>query len=164
MRIKTGLGRMAATAIMVATMGCPVWAAGLRETDIRAFVAAQQQAWNGRATDAYFALFQPDAMFADQYRTPDGQVVPYGRSTLAEARSQTRRSLAKSRSTEMGEIVRITPTADGRSAVVISRVTSRQESAGRVRVSCAERTQTLSLEQGRIRSSGQSDTFMRCPR
>ncbi len=144
--------------------GSPVQAAGLDEAAVRAFVAGQQRAWNGQALDVYFAAFRPDALFTDQYRTPGGQVVPYGTSSLAEARAQARRFFATSRTSETSQVQRIDIAPDRRSVRVLSRTVARIEAAGRIRVVCAERTQTLSLRAGRLISGGQTDTILRCPR
>lgn len=138
-------------------------AAGLTDGQVRAFVARQEKAWNSGALPAYFAAYTPDAVFTDQYRTPAGQLVPYGKSTLAQARVQTRKSRAASKVSERGQIVRIALTPDGRSAEVILRVTARIEGRqGMVRATCAERRQSLVLAAGAIRSRGQTDTFVRC--
>lgn len=142
----------------------PAWGAGLSEAQVRAFVARQERAWNAGALEAYFTAFRPDAMFTDQYRTASGQIVPYGSSTLSQARVQSRKFRAASKVTETGEIVRITLGADGRTAQVVSRVVSRTQGAKGLRVTCAERRQELVLAAGRPRSKGQTDTFARCPR
>lgn len=139
-------------------------AAELSDAQIRAFVDQQQRSWNAGDLDAYFAAFRADAVFTDQYRTPSGAIVPYGSSTLAQARAQSRRFRARAKVTERGEIARIKLAADGRSAEVVSRVTTRTEGANGLRVTCAERRQDLVLADGRLRSKGQIDTFSRCPR
>jgi hypothetical protein len=158
-------GRLTGAALLalVALGASPALAAGLSDPEIRAFVAGQQAAWNARAVDRFFGLFTPQATFSDQYRTPDGKIVPYGSSTRTQAQAQTRKFLAKARSTEAGELVRIERSRDGRSVIVLSRVTSRQETGAKMRTLCAERVQRLSVMGGRIRSAGQSDTFMACP-
>jgi hypothetical protein len=139
-------------------------AAGVGEAQVRAFLADQQRAWNAGDLDAYYAGFTPDAAFTDQYRTPSGQVVPYGASTLAQAKAQTRRFRATSKVTERGEGLRVTPGADGRSAQVVSQVVSRIEGPKGLRITCAERRQEIVLAAGHLRSKGQTDTFSRCPR
>jgi hypothetical protein len=90
--------------------------------------------------------------------------VPYGSSTVAAARTQSRKFRATSRVSETGEIVRIALGADGRTAHVVSRVVSRIQGAKGLRVTCAERRQELVLTSGGLRSRGQTDTFSRCPR
>lgn len=142
----------------------PVWAAGLGEAEVRAFVVRQERAWNAGALDLYFGGFSPDAVFKDQYRTPAGQLVPYGQSDLEKARSQSRKFRASAKVEEKGEIVRIALAPDGRTAQVVSRVTSRVEGPGGLRITCAERRQEVTLAAGRLRSKGQVDTFSRCPR
>lgn len=142
----------------------PAEAAGLSETQIRVFFAEQERAWNAGALDAYFQTFRPDAIFTDQYRTPAGEIVPYGSSSLAKARAQSRRFRAASKVSEKGEIVRIALGGDGRTAQVVSREVSRIQGAKGLRVTCAERRQDLVLTAGRLRSKGQTDTFTRCPR
>ena len=158
---RPSFGLLLAAALALAS---PAWAAGLSEAQVRAFFAAQQRAWNKGDLDAYFAAFQPDAVFTDQYRTPAGQIVPYGTSTLAQAKAHTRKFRAASKVSEQGEIVRIVLGADGRSAEVVSREVSRVENAKGARVTCAERRQDLVLAGGQVRSRGQTDTFSRCPR
>ncbi|MDB5466833.1 MAG: nuclear transport factor 2 family protein, partial [Phenylobacterium sp.] len=53
---------------------------------------------------------------------------------------------------------------DGRSARVLSHVTSRIERGGAVRLSCAQRVQAVTLAGGRLLSRGQTDTAVRCRR
>lgn len=140
------------------------WAGGLGEAQVRAFIAQQERSWNAGALDAWVAGFRPDATFTDQYRTPSGEIVPYGTSTLAQARAQSRKFRTGAKVSETGQIVRIAPGPDGRSAEVISRIVSRTESAKGVRTACAERRQDLVLAADGLRSKGQTDTFSRCPR
>ena len=156
---------LATTALLLAAAAASAAAAGLTDAQVRAFVAKQETAWNSGALPAYFAAYTPDAVFTDQYRTPAGQLVPYGKSTLAQARVQTRKSRAKSKVTERAEIVRIALSPDGRTADVTLRVSARIEGGqGAARTTCAERRQSLVLAAGAIRSRGQTDTFMRCRR
>ena len=150
--------------LAAATLAAAPARAGVSDAQVRAFVAEQQRAWHAGALDAYFDAFTPDAVFTDQYRTPSGQVVPYGSSTLAQARAQSRRFRAGASIAETGEVLRIARGADGRTAQVVSRVVSRIRSARGLRVTCAERRQELVLAAGRLRSKGQTDTFARCPR
>ena len=154
-----GLGLAVMAAVIAAA---PALAGGVSDAEIRAFVARQERAWNAGALDAYFTGFTPDAVFTDQYRTPSGEVVPYGSSTLAQAQGQSRRFRAGASIVETSDIERITVAADGRTAQVISRVLSRIRSAKGLRVTCAERRQDLVLAAGRLRSKGQTDTFARC--
>jgi hypothetical protein len=158
-RLRFGLLLVAA-----ALAAAPAWGAGLSEAQVRAFFAQQERSWNAGALEAYFMAFQPDAVFTDQYRTPAGEIVPYGSSTLAQAQVQSRRFRAASKVSETGKIVRIALGADGRTAQVLSREVSRIRGAKGLRVTCAERRQELVLAGGSLRSKGQTDTFTRCPR
>lgn len=151
-------------ALAALALAGPAGAAALTDAQVRAFVQQQERDWNAGALGAYFAAFRPDAVFADQYRAPDGRLTPYGKSTLAQARAQTRKFRATSRLAERGEIVRIALAPDGRGAEVTTRVTSRLEGPSGARTTCAERRQSLVLAAGRLRSKGRTDTFMRCPR
>ena len=138
--------------------------ARLTEAGVRAFLARQEKAWNARDVDAYFATFTPDAVIADQARTADGAIVPYGQSNLRQARAQTRRFFAKSTVSEVNEVLRVALAPDGRSARAVSREISRITTAGRVRTLCGESVVTLVLARGQIRASHQTDTVIRCPR
>jgi hypothetical protein len=136
-------------------------AARVTEADIHAFAARQEQAWNAGDLDRYFAGFTADARFTDQAYVGDKPPVPYGTSTLAEAKAQARRAAGKSR--ERGEIRRIEIAPDGRSARVTSRVGSTVEASGKPpRRLCASRLQTLVMSGGGLRASGQTDTFVKC--
>jgi hypothetical protein len=151
--------------LVAATLAAaPAWGAGLSEAQVRAFFAQQERSWNAGDLEAYFTTFHPEAVFTDQYRTPAGEIVPYGSSSLAGARAQTRRFRAAAKVSEKGEIVSIALGADGRTAQVVSREVSRIQGAKGLRVTCAERRQELVLAAGGLRSKGQTDTFARCPR
>jgi hypothetical protein len=132
----------------------------ITHTDVRAFLARQEQAWNRRDFDRFFAAFTSDARFTDQAYVGDKPPVVYGVSTLAEARAQARRS--KARSLERGEVRRIEIAPDGRIARITSRVGSTVTADGRTRRLCASRAQTLTLISGRLRSTGQTDTYVNC--
>lgn len=134
----------------------------LTEPAIRAFVARQQDAWNAGDHDRYFAAFTSDARFTDQAYVGDKPPAPYGTSTLAQARTQARR--VRGRAREAVEVRRIELAADGRSAKVLARVGSTVERSGHLRHYCASRVQTLVLAGGRLRSTGQTDTFVKCRR
>ena len=138
--------------------------APLTDGQVRAFVMRQEQAWNAGALDRYFAAFTPDARFTDQAYVGDKPPVVYGTSTLSQASAQVRRARRDTRTLEAGQIVRVEIAADGRSARVVSRETSTVEKAGRTRRLCATRTQTVEFRGGRLRSRGQTDTFIKCPR
>ena len=132
--------------------------ARLADAEVRAFVTRQEQAWNAGALDRYFAAFTPDARFTDQAYVGDQPPVPYGTSTLAQARLQARKSLRDLKPHETGRVLKIAIAPDGRSARVDSNVVSE---VGRRRL-CASRAQTLTLAHGSLRSRGQTDTFIRC--
>ena len=157
MRAATAAFALLALAPFMASAASP-----LSEAEVRAFVARQSQAWNAGDLAAYFALFTPDAAFADQARARDGRVVPYGTSTLAAARTQTRRARANASLRETTTITGVRIAADGRSAAVSSAEETRIESAGRSRRLCAERMQTLVATPAGVRSKGQTDTYVRC--
>lgn len=134
--------------------------ARITDADTRAFVARQEAAWNAGDFDRYFAGFTPDARFTDQAYVGDKPPVPYGTSTLAEARTQARRSSARSR--ERAEVRRVEIAADGRSAKVTARVGSAVVADGRTRRLCASRVLTLTIAGGRLRATGQVDTYVNC--
>lgn len=144
--------------LLLAALAAPAFAASLTDASVRRFLAEQEQAWNARRLDAYFARFTPDAVFVDQTRTPK-EVIVYGRSSLAEARAVARK--ATSTSTERGTVRRIAIAADGRSAKVTGYEVTTIVSAGRTRKVCAETEQTLVLQGGRILSKGQTDSILR---
>lgn len=135
-------------------------------TDVaaRAFVSGQERAWNRGDMAAYFAGYAPGATFTDQAYVGDKPPVPYGTSTLPQARAQARKALARSKASETAQIQRITPTPDGRAVIVVSRVTSTLQTAGKTRRLCAVRRQTLISHQGRVLSNGKTDTYYPCPR
>ena len=149
-------------AVLLCLIAAPALAQSGRITDadVHAFVARQEQAWNAGDLDRYFAGFTADARFTDQAYVGDKPPVPYGTSTLAQAKAQARRKAARSR--ERAEVRRIEVAADGRSARVTARVGSAVTSAGRTRRLCASRVQTLTLTAGRLRSTGQTDTYVNC--
>jgi len=155
---------LAAAAVAAGLAAPPARAAGLNEAQVRGFVARQQAAWNAGALDLYFAGFRADAVFTDRYRTPAGQIVPYGSSTLAQARARSRTFRATAKVSESGAILRIAIAPNGRSAQVASQVVSRTQGRTGLRVSCAEREQVVVLAAGQLRSTGQTDTYSRCPR
>ncbi|WP_293901306.1 hypothetical protein [Phenylobacterium sp.] len=150
---------------LIAFLAAPASAAPtITDPAARAFVAHQEQAWNAGDLGRYFAGFTPDARFTDQAYVGDKPPVPYGTSTLIQARAQARRALTQGKAHEAGEVLRVEIAADGASARVTSREASTVERAGRTRRLCATRTQTLVVAPGGLRSRGQTDTFYRCPR
>lgn len=134
--------------------------ARITDAEVHAFVARQEAAWNTGDFDRYFAGFTADARFTDQAYVGDKPPVPYGTSTLAQARTLARRSGSRSR--ERGEVRRIEIAADGRTARITSRVGSSVTTAGKARRLCASRVQTVTLASGTLRSTGQTDTFVKC--
>jgi hypothetical protein len=158
------LRRLAAAVLALALASTAQAQATLTEAQVRDFLVRQQRAWNAGDVDRYFALYAPTASFSDQARTPQGQIVPYGTSTLAQAKAQARRFFAKAKVTETGYVQRIDLAPDGRSARVFTSAVSRTDQAGKVQATCVARVQTLTLAAGRLRSTGQTDTLSRCPR
>lgn len=136
----------------------------LTEPAVRAFVARQEAAWNRRDAKAFAATFTPDAVFVDQARNSNGGVTSNGSSSLAQAMAQVRRFFARSTFHETAAVDRVEIAADGRSARVLGRETTRVETPGRPpRTLCAETEQTVILAHGRLLSRGQTDTGVRCP-
>lgn len=152
------IARLAALSLVLAASPAAAQAR-IGEADVRAFVAAQEAAWNAGRLDTFFAAFTPDATFTDQAYQGDKPPVPYGTSTLAEARALTRKAFAKAPSREAARVFRIAVAADGRSAQVVTSVGIRNGS----RRLCASRVQTLvPAADGGLRSKGQTDTYIRC--
>jgi hypothetical protein len=150
-------------ALLFALIPGPVLAQpAVTDAAVRAFVARQEQAWNAGALDRFFAGFTREARFTDQAYVGDKPPVPYGTSTLAEAAAQSRRSLARGHSRETGRIVSVRIGADGRSAQVVSQISATVEADGKTRRLCASRGQALVLRDGRLLSTGQTDTFFKC--
>ena len=153
------------SAVTVALMlGCAAQAApaGLSEAEVRAFVGRQAQAWNAGDLAGYFALFTPDAVFTDQALARDGRVVPYGSSTVAQARSQVRRALAASQVHEVTTVSAVIVAPDGRSARVTAAEDTTLSGRGRPRRVCAQRVMVVVGTRGGLRSKGQTDTVVRC--
>jgi hypothetical protein len=152
-------------AFLLALVGSPAAAQpAIGEAQVRAFVTGQEAAWNKGELDRYFAGFTPDARFTDQAYAGDKPPVLYGTSLLPEARVQARKAFAKVWPREAGQVTRVQIAADGRSARVVSRVTTTVETGGKLRRLCAYRGQALVLRGGRLLSSGQTDTFFKCSR
>ena len=154
--------RVLAIALLIAS---PAFAQGaITDAAARAFIARQERAWNSGDLAAYFAGYAPGATFTDQAYVGDKPPVPYGTSTLPQARAQVRKALTRSKASETAQIQRITPTADGRAVIVVARVASTLHAAGKTRRLCAVRRQILISHQGRVHSSGKTDTYYPCPR
>lgn len=129
---------------------------------VRAFVDRQSRAWNAGDLAAYFATFTANARFTDQALGADNSVVPYGVATLAQARAQAGRVFATSRVRETSAITAITISADGRRARVADDEVSDITRAGKVRRVCGHSVATLLLTPTGLRSTGQTDTIVRC--
>lgn len=155
-----GPARAFSLSLLLAVLAGPAVAAGLTDMAIREFLGRQEQAWNARRLDAYFAGFTPDAVFVDQTRTPKETIV-YGRSTLTEAKAFARKAMAGSSSKERGTVRGVVVAADGRSAKVTGYEVTTIVTGSRTRTVCAETEQTLVLRGGRILSKGQTDSILR---
>lgn len=134
----------------------------LDEAQVRAFVSRQSKAWNAGDLEGFYALFTPDAVFSDAARAPDGEVFPYGSSSLSQAKAQSQRALAGARAHETTTIRSVAIARDGASAKVVSREVSVITAHGRTRRSCAERVQTIVATRKGLRSKGQADSIVRC--
>jgi len=134
----------------------------LTEPEVRSFVERQSRAWNAGDLAGYFGLFTADARFTDQARARDGRVVPYGTSSVPQARTQAMRFFAGSKVVETTAIRQIALAPDGRAARVVSDEVSILTGAGRRRRECAERVQTVVQTPAGLRSKGQTDTLVRC--
>ena len=154
--------RVLAIALLISS---PAFAqVAITDAAARAFVAGQERAWNSGDLAAYFAGYAPGATFTDQAYVGDKPPVPYGTSTLPQARAQARKALARSKASETAQVQRITPTADGRAVIVVARVASTLQTAGKTRRLCAVRRQTLIVVRGEMISNGRTDTYYPCPR
>ena len=150
--------------LLLAAIATPALAAPARLTEpqVRAFVERQSRAWNAADLPGYFATFSPDARFTDQALSNENKVVPYGVSTLAQARAQTRKVLAKSKVRETSVVNAVAIAPDGRSARVTANTQSEITTGTAVRRVCALRVQSVALTPAGPRSTGQTDTIVRC--
>ena len=150
--------------VLVFAIAAPALAAPprLTEPQVRAFVERQSHAWNAADLSAYFATFSPEARFTDQALSNENKVVPYGVSTLAQARAQTRKTLAKSKVREAYSVSAVAIAPDGRSARVTANTVSEINTGATKRRVCALRVQSLALTPAGLRSTGQTDTIVRC--
>lgn len=154
---------MRALVLAVLLVAGPASAApGLTDPQVRGFVERQSRAWNAGDLAAYFATFTPDARFTDQALSNENKVVPYGSSSLAQARAQTRKVLAKSKVRETSTVSAVAIAPGGRTARVTAGTASQITSPGAVRRVCALRVQSLALTPAGLRSTGQTDTIVRC--
>ncbi len=131
--------------------------ARLTEAHVRAFVAEQAKAWTGDV-DAYFATFTPEARFTDLALANDNSIVPYGSSSVTEARALVRKSRSQGGFREDLSVDSVVLAPDGRGARVSAHVVS--TAAGRR--SCAQRIETVALTTKGLRATGQTDTIVRC--
>jgi hypothetical protein len=156
---------MSAHALFLAVMiaGPAAAATPLTEPQVRAFVERQSRAWNAGDLPAYFATFTPDAHFTDQALGNDNKIVPYGVSTVAQARTQARKTLAKSKVRETSVVTAVSIMPDGRSARVTARTRSEIAAAGAApRQVCAMRVATVARTPKGLRTNAQTDTIVRC--
>jgi hypothetical protein len=147
--------RLAPLALVLLTAAAP---SRLTEPQVRAFVARQSAAWNARDLAGWGATFTSDARFTDQALANSNTIVPYGSSSLAQARTQVRKSFAKGPPGEVLVIDSVTLAPDGRGARVSAHVVS-QSPSQRV---CAQRIETVALTPGGPRATAQTDTIVRC--
>jgi uncharacterized protein (TIGR02246 family) len=134
----------------------------LTEPQVRALVAQQSRAWNAGDIEAYFASFTPDARFTDQALSNENKVVPYGVSNLAQARAQSRKTMARSKVRETATVTAVAISPGGRSARVTASTISEISHAAAVRRVCALRVATVVATPAGPRTSGQTDTIVRC--
>lgn len=134
----------------------------LTEPQVRVLAERQSHAWNTGDLDAYFATFAPTARFTDQALGNDNKLVPYGVSTLAQARAQSRKTLARGQVRETLAIVSVSLAADGRAAQLSGDVETLVSGPGPARRVCARRTETFALTPQGLRATGQTDTIVRC--
>jgi len=135
----------------------------LAEPQVRAFMERQSRAWNAGDLTAYFATFTADAHFTDQALGNDNRIVPYGVSTVAQARTQAGKTLAKSKVRETTVVTAVSIAPDGRSARVTAKTGSQIAAAGAPpRQVCAVRVATVALTPAGLRTTGQTDTIVRC--
>jgi hypothetical protein len=135
----------------------------LTEPQVRALVERQSRAWNAGDLTGYFATFAADARFTDQALGNDNKIVPYGVSTVAQARTQARKTLARSKVREATAITAVVIAPDGRSARVTARANSEIATPGEApRHVCAIRVATVALGASGLRTTGQTDTIVRC--
>ncbi len=140
----------------------PASAARVGEAEVRALVEHQSRAWNAGDLAAYFATFSPAARFTDQALGNDNRIVPYGVSTLAQARAQSRRTLASAKVHETLAIEAVSIAPDGRSARLSARAVSDITRASVARRVCARRIETFEFTPAGLRATGQTDTIVRC--
>lgn len=134
----------------------------IAEAEVRALAARQVQALNAQDLSAYFATFAPQARFTQQALGSDNRIVPYGTSTVPQARAQLARAAAASRITEAVQVRKVVVAASGGGAALTAQVRTRIEGGGRVRTSCAERLTAVARVGGALKALSQTDTLVRC--
>jgi len=147
--------------VIAAILALAAASAPLSDAEVRAFVARQERAWNAGDLDAYFAAFAPSALFADKAAN-GAELITYGVSTVAEARANSRRLMAKSTVRETGQVLTVNIGPGG--AKVLTRVVTRIETSARVRMVCADRVQEVRPTPQGLKSFRQTDYIRRCPR
>ena len=148
--------------ILLLTTGPALAAPAITEPQVRAFVDRQSKAWNAADVSGYFATFTPKAVFTDQALGNDNRIVPYGASTVAQAKAQARRFFAKSKVRETSVITAIAIAPDGASARVTTYEVSQISTAGKVRQVCGQGVAIIVRTPAGLRSTGQTDTIVRC--
>ncbi|THD53334.1 hypothetical protein [Phenylobacterium sp.] len=134
----------------------------LTEPQVRALAERQSHAWNAGDLAAYFATFTPAARFTDQALGNDNKIVPYGVSTLTQAREQSRKTLASGKVRETLTLGQVTLAADRRTAQLAADAVTEISGPGAPRRVCAKRTETFALTPAGLRATGQTDTIVRC--
>jgi hypothetical protein len=134
----------------------------LTQTQVRGLAARQSKAWNAGDLAAYFATFSAAAHFSDQALGNDNRIVPYGASTLPQAREQSRKALSQNKVRETQTVASVTLAGDGRTAELVADVVTNISGARTARRICAKRTETFALTPAGLRATGQTDTIVRC--
>ena len=147
--------RLAPLALILLTAAAP---ARLSDPQVRAFVARQSAAWNARDLAGWAATYTPEARFTDQALANSNTIVPYGSSSLKDARAQVRKTFAKGPAGEVLVIDSIILSPDGRGARVSAHAVS---TAAGHRV-CAQRVETVAVTPRGLRATAQTDTIVRC--
>lgn len=151
-----------AAALAAAASAASAAPAPLTEPEVRAFAAGQVRALNAGDLDGYFAGFAPRAVFTSQALGSDNAIVPYGTSTVPQARAQLARTLARSKVAETVQVRKVFLGPRRTGGALSAHVRTRIETGGRTRLSCAERLMTFARAGGRLRTLSQTDTLVRC--
>jgi hypothetical protein len=137
-------------------------ASPLTEAQVRALAGRQSSAWNAGQLDAYFSTFTPEARFTDQALSNENKLVPYGVSSLHQARVQARKVLQTSKVRESSTITAVAIAPGGASARVTASTISDITSPGGARRVCAVRVSNVVATPAGPRTSGPTDTIVRC--